>query len=143
MSILGIDYGDKRIGVAITDELTGSAHPLKVIPTAVGFKEINKIIAEYGNVEKLIVGMPYNLKDEVAFKAKQVQVWIEKLKKEIKIPVETWDERFSTSEAKDILLKADVSRKKRKEVIDKMAACIILQSYVEAEREKQRKGSSE
>ena len=136
MSIMGIDYGDKRIGVAITDELTGSAHPLKVVPTAIGLREISKLIAEYGNVEKLVVGMPYNLKDEVAFKAKQVKLWIETLKKEVKIPVETWDERFSTAEAKDILLKADVSRKKRKEVIDKMAACIILQSYIDSGKEK-------
>ena len=134
MSIMGIDYGDKRIGVAITDELTGSAHPLKVIPSAIGIKEIIKLAAEYGNVEKLVVGMPYNLKSEVAFKAKQVVAWIEKLKKETNIPVETWDERFSTSEAKSILIGADVSRKKRKEVIDKMAACIILQSYVDSKK---------
>jgi len=56
------------------------------------------------------------------------------LKKETTIPVETWDERFSTSEAKSILIGADVSRKKRKEVIDKMAACIILQSYVDSKK---------
>ncbi|MEI6845940.1 MAG: Holliday junction resolvase RuvX [Candidatus Firestonebacteria bacterium] len=138
MSLMGIDYGDKRIGVAITDELTGSAHPLKVVPNAIGISEIKKLISDYGNVEKLIVGMPYNLKSEVAFKAKQVLVWIEKLKKEVDIPVETWDERFSTSEAKEILLGADVSRKKRKEVIDKMAACIILQSYVDAGKNPQK-----
>lgn len=143
MSIIGIDYGDKKIGVAITDELTGDAHPLKVVPTAIGLKELKKLIAEYGNVEKLVVGMPYNLKDEVAFKAKQVVLWIDTLKKEVQLPVETWDERFSTSEAKDILLKADVSRKKRKEVIDKMAACIILQSYLDAKKEKHQKGSGE
>ncbi|OGF44880.1 MAG: hypothetical protein A2452_01900 [Candidatus Firestonebacteria bacterium RIFOXYC2_FULL_39_67] len=134
MSLMGIDYGDKRIGVAITDELTGSAHPLKVIQNAVGIREIKKLAEEYGNVEKFVVGMPYNLKSEVAFKAKQVLLWIDKLKKEVNIPVETWDERFSTSEAKDILINADVSRKKRKEVIDKMAACIILQSYVDAQK---------
>lgn len=134
MSILGIDYGAKRIGVAITDELTGDAHPLKVVSSAEGIKEIKKIIAEYGNVEKLVVGMPYNLKDEVAFKAKQVQAWIEKLKPEVNIQIETWDERFSTSEAKEILLSRDVSRKKRKEVIDKLAACVILQSYVNSKK---------
>jgi putative Holliday junction resolvase len=136
MSIMGIDYGDKRIGVAITDELTGSAHPLKVVGNSLAIKEIKKIIAEYGNVEKLVIGMPYNLKDEVAFKAKQVLVWIEKLRAEISIPIVTWDERFSTSDAKDILIAADVSRKKRKEVIDKMAACIILQSYVDSRKGK-------
>lgn len=136
MSIMGIDYGDKRIGVAITDELTGSAHPLKVIGNSLAIKEIKKLIAEYGNVEKLVIGMPYNLKDEVAFKAKQVLVWIEKLRAEISIPIVTWDERFSTSDAKDILIAADVSRKKRKEVIDKMAACIILQSYVDSRKGK-------
>ncbi|MCX5776409.1 MAG: Holliday junction resolvase RuvX [Candidatus Firestonebacteria bacterium] len=133
---MGIDYGDKRIGVAITDELTGSAHPLKVIGNSLAIKEIKKLIAEYGNVEKLVIGMPYNLKDEVAFKAKQVLVWIEKLRAEISIPIVTWDERFSTSDAKDILIAADVSRKKRKEVIDKMAACIILQSYVDSRKGK-------
>jgi putative Holliday junction resolvase len=72
----------------------------------------------------------------VAFKAKQVLVWIEKLRAEISIPIVTWDERFSTSDAKDILIAADVSRKKRKEVIDKMAACIILQSYVDSRKGK-------
>ena len=135
MKILGIDYGDKRIGLAVTDDLGLMAHPLKVIDKSVDLVEIKKVIEEYGNIERIVVGMPITLKDEISFKAKQVLSWIEKIKKEINIPIVTWDERFSTSIAEDLLIQADASRKKRKKVIDKLAARIILQDYIDSNKE--------
>lgn len=134
MRVLGIDYGDKRIGLAITDDLGLMAHPLKVIDRSNDLVEIKKIIKEYGNIEKIVVGMPITLKDEISFKAKQVLSWIEKLKKEVDVPILTWDERFSTVVAEDLLIQADASREKRKKVIDKLAARVILQDYIDADK---------
>ena len=136
MRTLGIDYGQKRIGLAITDELTFMAHPLKVISSSNGISEIKKILKEYENIQKIVVGLPVNLKGKVAFKAKQVMEWVKKLKEEVEIPVVTWDERFSTKEAEDFLIELDTSRKKRKKVIDKLAARAILQDFIDATREK-------
>ena len=130
MTILGVDYGDKRVGLAVTDGAGLMAHPLKVVPRATAFREIAAVVKEY-EVTLIVVGMPLNNKDEVAFKAKQVLKWIEELKPAVKVPIETHDERFSTSNAKDTLLEHDVSRKKRGEIIDKLAAANILQSYLD------------
>ncbi|MFH1825295.1 MAG: Holliday junction resolvase RuvX [Candidatus Firestonebacteria bacterium] len=134
MRLLGIDYGEKRVGVAITDELNILAHPLKVVKSTNAINEIKKILNEYNDISKIIVGMPLNLKGEVSFKAKQVLDWIEKLKKEVNIPIITWDERFTTSAAESFLLEANVKRKNRKKIIDKLAARIILQDYLDANK---------
>jgi putative Holliday junction resolvase len=134
MRILGVDYGEKRVGLAITDELKLLSHSLKVVDTTNSISEIKKVLYEYGNIEKIVVGIPINLKGEVSFKAKQVLNWIEKLKKEVNIPVVTWDERFTTVSAEDFLLEANVKRKNRKKIIDKMSAQIILQNYLDANK---------
>jgi len=134
MRILGVDYGEKRVGLAITDELKLLSHSLKVVDTTNSISEIKKVLDEYGNIEKIVVGIPINLKGEVSFKAKQVLNWIEKLKKEVNIPVVTWDERFTTVSAEDFLLEANVKRKNRKKIIDKMSAQIILQNYLDANK---------
>jgi len=134
MRILGVDYGEKRVGLAITDELKLLSHSLKVVETTNSISEIKKVLDEYGNIEKIVVGIPINLKGEVSFKAKQVLNWIEKLKKEVNIPVVTWDERFTTVSAEDFLLEANVKRKNRKKIIDKMSAQIILQNYLDANK---------
>lgn len=135
MRVLGIDYGERRVGIAITDELNILAHPLKVVRTTNATNEIKKILNEYNDISKIIIGMPLNLKGEVAFKAKQVLDWISELKKEINLPIITWDERFTTVVAESFLLEADVKRKNRKKIIDKMSAQIILQDYLDANKQ--------
>lgn len=132
MRILGIDYGDKRVGIAITDELESMAHPLKVVSNSGSLSEVKKIIKEYGNIKKIVVGLPISFKGEVSFKAKQVLKWIKTLKGEVTVPVETFDERFSSIEAEELLISLKQKYKERKKVIDKLAAGIILQNYLES-----------
>ena len=135
MIILGVDYGDKRVGLAVTDGISQMAHALTVLSKASALRDIKEIVREY-EVKLIVVGMPMNLKGDVAFKAKQVLAWIEELKKTCAgIPVETFDERFSTFEAEESLLEADLTREKRKKVIDKLAARNILQGYINMKKE--------
>ncbi|MEI7904366.1 MAG: Holliday junction resolvase RuvX [Candidatus Firestonebacteria bacterium] len=136
MTILGVDYGDKRVGLAINDGLGLMAHSLKVVPKTSALQDIKKIVLEY-EVKLIVVGLPVNLKGEIAFKAKQVLLWIEELKKVSGVPIETFDERFSTFEAEEELLQSDLSRDKRKKIVDKLAARNILQGYLNMKKEKE------
>jgi putative Holliday junction resolvase len=135
MRILGIDYGDKRIGLAVTDEAGFMAHALKVVPNKTAFNEIKNVILEY-DIKKIVIGMPYNLKGETAFKAKQVIEWIGRFKNETTVPIETFDERFTTYDANEVLIQSGASRKKRKEIIDKAAAQFMLENYLSAKKER-------
>jgi len=133
MRILGLDVGSKTIGVAVSDELGMTAQGLKVIRRSAkedDLREILAIIAQW-NVDKIVVGLPKNMNGSLGKQADTVLEWIDALKNRTSIPVETWDERLSTVEASRTLLQADLSRKKRKEVIDKLAAVIILQGYLQ------------
>jgi len=134
MKILGLDYGEKRIGIAISDELGIFAHPL----TTVDARELDKItdIIKKNSIEVVVIGKPLNLNGTSSKKTQEVQDFIAQLRKTIKIPVYAWDERFSTKEAERILLDSDVSRKKRKRVLDKISARIILQGYLDSIRKK-------
>lgn len=132
MRILGLDYGDKRIGVAVTDVLSITAHSLDVIQRKddeKDFQQIAKIIKEY-EISEIVVGFPLNMNGTVGPKAQEVTKFVETLKSKFQIPVNTWDERLTTAEGEKLLIDADVSRKKRKGIIDKMAANFILQSYL-------------
>ena len=130
---MGLDIGSHTIGVAISDELGITAQGLKTIRrTSKGtdFEEITKIINE-SQIGKIVVGLPMNMNGTLGKQAAMVLQWINDLQKEVHLPVETWDERLSTVEASKILLEADVSRRKRKKAVDKLAAAIILQGYME------------
>ncbi len=135
MSILGIDYGEKRIGIARSDELLLLAHPVSVIENhprgrdAV-IRKINGLVEEF-RITKLVVGMPKTLKGEMGTKAKETLEFVEALKKMISCPVVTWDERLSTAQAERQLLAVDLSRAKRKVKRDILAAQIILQGYLD------------
>ena len=133
MRILGLDMGEKRIGVAISDGLGITAQCLDVI-TRKGLeedtKELNNIIDTYKVVE-IIVGLPINMNGTRGDAANKVIEFVNSLKDYIKIPVKMWDERLTTSQGEKILIGADVSRKKRKKIIDKLAAQILLQSYMD------------
>ncbi|AKL98106.1 Holliday junction resolvase RuvX [Endomicrobium proavitum] len=130
--IMGIDYGLKRIGVALTDMLQITANPFDVIESVSLKKDAQKIyeIAQNNQVETIVVGIPLN--DVHTEMAETVNSFISKLKELGNMKIETVDESFTTNEAMDLLVgKADASRKKQKGVKDKLAAAIILQRYLE------------
>ncbi len=134
MRILGLDYGNRRIGAALSDELGWTAQPLTVINMhghQEVLQEINKYIVKYG-IEKIVVGMPYNMDGSKGKRAEITDAFIRFLKNNLDLPIISWDERLTTSQAENVLLEADMSRQKRKKVIDKMAAALILQSYLDS-----------
>lgn len=136
MRIMGLDVGSKTIGVAISDELGLTAQGLKIIQRRAmedDLKELCSIISQF-MVERIVVGLPINMDGTLGRQAEAILEWISWFKDRISIPVETWDERFSTVQATRTLLEADLSRKKRKKVIDKLAAVLILQGYLDQAR---------
>lgn len=141
MVILCLDVGTKRIGVAKSDELGIAAHPLTVIErkgNAADCARIVELIGEH-NAGRLVVGVPFDQEGGIGESAKKVLRFINFIKQalidnKLDIHVETWDERYSTAEAEEALIDADLSRAKRKKVIDKMAAARILQSYMESKQ---------
>ena len=133
MRILGIDYGNKRVGIAVSDALGWTAQPLTTLKQH-GHQELLLELKDYiekYDVEKIIVGMPYNMDGSRGKRAEITQAFINFLQNNLEIPVEIQDERLTTSQAENILLEADLSREKRKNVIDKVAAALILQSYLD------------
>ena len=134
--ILGLDLGDKTIGVAVSDALGYTAQGLKVIKRqnlANDLKELNKIIADY-QIGKIVVGLPRNMDGSIGPQAKKVYRFIELLGAEFGLPIISVDERLTTKAAEAILLEGNLRRAKRKRVIDKIAASIILQGYLDSIR---------
>jgi putative Holliday junction resolvase len=135
MRILGLDVGSKTIGVAVSDELNLIAQgvtTLKRKGLRLDIKDLLRMIEEF-KVEKVVVGLPKNMNGSLGPSAKMVLSLVEELKKFVDLPIITWDERLSTVAAQKALLEADVSRKKRKQVIDKVAALLILQGYLDSQ----------
>jgi putative holliday junction resolvase len=132
MRILGLDLGSRTIGVAVSDELGITAQGLKTIKRrtkAEDLKEIAGIVDQF-KISKIVVGLPKNMDGSLGKQAEMVFQWIKDLRERISLPFVTWDERLSTVGASKVLLEADLSRKKRKSVIDKLAAVLILQGYL-------------
>jgi putative Holliday junction resolvase len=132
LRILAIDYGNKRVGIAVSDALGWTAQPLATLQMHGHQKllaEIKEYIEKY-DVEVIVVGMPYNMDGTRGKRAEITQAFINFLNNNLELPIKLQDERLTTSQAKNILLEADVSRKGRKKVIDKLAASLILQSYL-------------
>ena len=136
MRIMALDVGERRIGVALSDILGITAQPLMTYNRADNNQKADILglceLIKKHEVEKLVVGLPKNMNNTIGFKAEEVQNFIKALQKEIDIPIEWVDERLTTVSAERTLLEADVSRKKRKKVIDMMAAVLILQTYLES-----------
>ncbi|MBL7070974.1 MAG: Holliday junction resolvase RuvX [Candidatus Omnitrophica bacterium] len=134
MRTLALDLGKKRIGLAISDALGITAQPLEVLTRTdrAGDLDHLKAIIRNMNVTRVVVGLPLNMDGTAGEKADEAYEFVELLNGELNIPIKLWDERLTTMEASRILLQADVSRKKRKKVDDKMAAQLILQSYLSA-----------
>lgn len=135
-ALLGLDLGEKRVGVAVVPRGTTMAFPLKTIIRQGREKfaaEIEALVKEQ-KAEKIVIGFPKTLKGTVGPAAKKVTEDVEWLKMRWSVPVVFWDEWLSTKEAERVLLEADVSREKRREVIDQLAAQRILQSYLDSQR---------
>ena len=133
MRIMALDVGSKRIGVALSDPLKITAQGLQTFQRTALEEDIKglwKLIDEH-EVSQLVVGLPKNMDGSIGFKAEEVQQFIADLTAERKIDVIWIDERLTTVSAERVLLEADVSRAKRKKVIEKMAAVVILQSYLD------------
>lgn len=144
MRIMSLDVGFKTIGVAISDELGMTAQGLKTIrrkSMKEDLAELQAIISQFG-IKRIVIGLPRNMNGSLGKQARIVLEWIENLKNEIPLPMETWDERLSTVEASKTLLKADLSRKKRKGIIDQLAAVLILQGYLQQFQGRQDDSSS-
>lgn len=134
MRIMGIDYGTKRIGVAISDPSCTMAHPLDTILVREdgSHMELLKGIVRDYDVQKIVVGLPYNMDGSEGESANKVMQWSGELGIALGLPVELWDERLTTSEAHEFLMHFKVKGPKRRQIVDKIAASIILKSYLDA-----------
>lgn len=129
--LLGIDYGEVRVGIALSDPMRIISKPYKVLANKDNlFEEINDIIKNEG-VGKVVLGLPLNLKGEDSKKTIEVREFKEKLQNFLEVPIEFYDESYTTSEATDILKKMGYDSKQRRKVIDMMAASIILKGYMD------------
>lgn len=133
MRIMALDVGSRTIGIACSDALLMTAQGIETIRRTSlenDFNRLRELISEY-EVHELVVGMPKNMNGTKGDRAEKTEDFVEKMKAVIDLPVTFWDERLSTVMAERQLIAADVSRKKRKGVIDKMAAVVILQGYLD------------
>ncbi len=136
MRILGIDFGTKRIGVAMSDELLLTAQGLDTIQR----KELKsdlaliKGIVDSNGVGEVIVGLPLNMNGTYSEKTREAVLFADDLGKAIGVPVKTWDERLTSMQADRAMLEGDMSRTKRRKLSDKLAAQIILQSYLDSRK---------
>lgn len=134
MRVLGLDIGDKTIGVAVSDELGWTAQALEVIQRkglSRDIKRIKEILNEY-QVGEIVIGLPKNMNGEEGPQAKKMREFLGELQTRVNLPIRTWDERLTTVAAERTLLEGDLSRAKRKRIIDKMAAQVILQGYLDS-----------
>ncbi|HBV88994.1 MAG TPA: Holliday junction resolvase RuvX [Desulfosporosinus sp.] len=132
MRIMGLDFGSKTIGVAMSDALFWTAQGVKTIKRSKReIDELRELIREY-EVMEIVIGYPKNMNGTLGPRCEMTQEFAEVLRSEFGLEVKLWDERLSTVAAQRTLIEADVSRAKRKQVIDKMAAVFILQGYLDS-----------
>ena len=140
--ILGLDIGDARTGVAISDELGIAAHPLCTIhrkSRKAVLAELQELVTAH-KVERIVVGLPLQLDGETGTQARKVKRFAERLEQQVNLPIVFWDESFTTLEAARILRGTKKRRRKRKQVIDQVAAVLILEGYLEELRNSRGKG---
>lgn len=136
MRLVGLDVGDRTIGVAVSDPMGWTAQGVTVIQRTSRKKDLSALgalIDEY-KAEKFVVGLPRRTDGSYGPEAEKIYTFGSELEREFGLPVEYWDERFSTVAAERVLLEGDVSRAKRRLVIDKVAATVILQAYLDRKR---------
>ncbi len=131
--IMALDHGTKRIGVAVSDELRWIAQPLETFERRSLDADIAHIqhLVRTHEVGTVVMGIPLRLDGEVGPAAQAVNRFVERLTQVLNVPVVTWDERMTTKSAEQFLIAADVSRNKRKGAVDRVAAALLLQSYLE------------
>ena len=135
MRILGIDYGDRRTGFAISDEGEMLASGLPTLETGGGATAVAgavKRVCEEQGVGHVVVGLPLNMDGSHGPRAQTTLEFVERLREALGVEVETWDERLTSVQADRLMLAADLSRKKRKKRVDRLAAQLLLQSYLDA-----------
>jgi RNAse H-fold protein YqgF len=131
---MGLDYGDRKIGVAVSDAFRWTAQGVTVIERKGGGGEFERIaeLAREHEVSEIVVGLPKNMNGTIGPRGEICIAFAEQIGQKLDMPVHLWDERLTTVAAERTLLEADVSRKKRKLVVDKMAAALILQNYLDS-----------
>lgn len=132
---MGLDVGSKTVGVAISDALGWTAQGIETIPIdelneEFGLQRIQELVKE-NQVTEFVVGYPKNMNNTVGPRGEASEHYADMLKEQFNLPVTLWDERLTTMAAERTLIDADMSRKKRKQVIDKMAAVMILQGFLD------------
>lgn len=133
MRILGIDYGEKRIGIAVSDERGVVARPLATIHRTKLDRDcaaIRHLVEELG-VERVVVGYPITLGGKESAQCTYVARFMDALASRLDVPIARWDESMSTKRAEEILIESDMGRMRRKKVIDRLAAAIFLQEYLD------------
>lgn len=134
--MLGLDVGERRIGVAVSDELGLTAQALSVIDN-VGEEEVTEAVAslvKQYDVERIVIGLPRRTDGRMGPEADNVLEFGRRLEDAVGVPVVYWDERFSTAQAERILIEAGLRRARRRKVVDQVAAGIILQAYLDSRR---------
>lgn len=138
MRAVGLDVGSKTIGVAVSDELGLAAHPRETLARAGTVADVAAVLAIVAEVAAahVVIGIPYELSGREGLRARRVRVFLDALRAALPAGVESHeqDERFSTAEAERVLLEGDVSRARRKQVIDRQAAAVILQGWLDLRR---------
>jgi putative Holliday junction resolvase len=132
--ILGLDFGDRRIGVALSDPLGCTAQPLTTLERASWKSDLGRIrdLVREHEVGRIVVGMPLGMDGGRNERVRLTEEFIGRLRGTTELPVDPWDERLTTVQAERIMLEGDVSRARRRGAIDRLAAVIILQSYLDA-----------
>ena len=134
MRILALDHGTRRIGVAVSDELKMIAQPIEFIPAEpfTAFLDRLKVLIREKEVELILIGMPRNMDGSYGEAARRVREFITVLQEAVPIPLKVWDERLTSRQAERLLIEGNVGRKDRKGKIDKTAAALLLQSYLDS-----------
>jgi len=135
MRIMGLDVGSKTVGVAVSDALGWTAQGIETVKIdeeneEFGIERIRELVQQYG-VTEFVVGFPKNMNNTIGPRGEASQAYANLLEDTFSMPVTLWDERLTTMAAERLLIEADVRRKNRKKVIDKMAAVMILQGFLD------------
>ena len=133
--VLGLDVGSRRIGMAISDPLGLTAQGLPTLQRQnkrLDFEQLAKIISDY-QISEIVVGYPLRLSGMEGIQSQKMQLFAEELRKKFGLPVHLWDERLTSTQANRLLRETDLSIKKRGQAVDRMAAILILQNWMEAQ----------
>lgn len=143
--VLGLDVGARRIGVAVTDPLGITAQGLATIQRQnkrLDYAQLDAVIQQY-EVQEIVVGYPLRLSGEAGIQAEKMTLFAEDLKKRFQLPVHLFDERLTSAEANRVLRESEISIEKRAKAVDRMAAVLILQSWMETRSSQRLRAASE